>query len=71
MVPQATANGHLETMETDKDQIYQSDKTWCKEIEGVGMVKYKEKLLAYSGQLYLKYHHNQREVATSRLCILY
>ena len=71
MVSQATANGYLETMETDKDQIYQSDKTRHEETESVGMVKYKEKLLAYCGQLYSKYDHNQRTVTTSRLCILY
>ena len=71
MVSQATANGHLETMETDKDQIYQSDKARHEESESVGMVKYKEKLLAYCRQLYPKYDHNQRTVTTSRLFILY
>lgn len=47
MVSQATANGHLGTMETDKDQICQPDKTWREEIESEGMVKYQKKPLAY------------------------
>lgn len=53
MVPQATANGYLETMETDKDQICQPDKTRHEKTESVGMVKHKEKLLAYCGRLIL------------------
>ena len=71
MVPQATAYGHLETMETYKDQMCQPDKTWCKEIESMGMVKYEEKLLAYCWQLYPQYYYNQRTVTTGRLSILY
>ncbi|GAB1406007.1 hypothetical protein MASR1M74_31900 [Lentimicrobium sp.] len=35
MVPQATANGYLETMETDKDQICQPDKTRHEKTESV------------------------------------
>jgi hypothetical protein len=39
-------NGHLETMETNKDQIDESNQALGKEIQGLGMGELKEGLLA-------------------------
>ena len=47
MVQETHQDGHLETMETYKNQTGESTKTWSEEIQGLGVGKHKERLLAY------------------------
>ena len=52
MVQEANQDGHLETMETDKDQTDESCQAGGEEIQSLGVGKYKKGLLVHCQQLY-------------------